>query len=749
MYLINFFTHKSLERMKTNMYKKIHWLPLLILLVTISSLQAKKSGNAWPFTLNCPPNAYVSCTAELWDLSAYGNATYSMGPYTYQAGNPTVQYNLNSCNAGTITRTWMVEDQYWNWHSCTQTIYVSSGGSGGPVIDWPEDIELTGCNPDTNPYHLPEPNNYPTWEGSECSMLGRSYSDMLFYVNSQCKKIMRTWKVLDWCNYSPTNGYGIYTKVQIIYLINNTAPAFTCPAEITVNAFNCKDALVSATPLTIDPSVCGGNFEITNNSPYATSKGKDISGKYPIGTTKVTYTVKYGCGKTKTCTTNVVVKNSARPTPYCIAQIITTLMPLDTDHDGKVDNGMVEIWAKDLNKGSYSSCGFNPLKFSFSKNVNETSMVFTCDNIGTNKVEMWVTDSRGGQEYCLVDVIIQNNGANIPNCHPKPVDPVYPIYSQRGNVLTLTDTPLKDAEITLKYVDPIIKYSSTYDTTETLELDSFINLSGYKLYRYITVQKITEHKDSTLQYITKTVKTNADGKYIFDSLTIHDKKLTISATYVDDKHKNIDNKDVELLTKFLLGEVTFTSYHQYLASDINEDGKIDIADQNLLMEFVTGVAPSLTGSHQWYLLDKKATYTKPEDVLTKPLPLVVTLDSLIAVNPVVDFIAIKKGNISVDPGSFQEVEADSRSKVELVNDVKAYPNPFTDMVTFSINSETSNEAQLRIFNAAGMMIYTKDQVLTKGQNEVNVRLDNDITGLLLYTWTLGNQQFNGTLSRIK
>ncbi|MFZ1581044.1 MAG: T9SS type A sorting domain-containing protein, partial [Saprospiraceae bacterium] len=167
------------------------------------------------------------------------------------------------------------------------------------------------------------------------------------------------------------------------------------------------------------------------------------------------------------------------------------------------------------------------------------------------------------------------------------------------------------------------------------------------------------------------------------------------------------------------------------------------------MEFVTGVAPSLTGSHQWYLLDKKATYTKPEDVLTKPLPLVVTLDSLIAVNPVVDFIAIKKGNISVDPGSFQEVEADSRSKVELVNDFKAYPNPFTDMVTFSINSETSNEAQLRIFNAAGMMIYTKDQVLTKGQNEVNVRLDNDITGLLLYTWTLGNQQFNGTLSRIK
>jgi hypothetical protein len=227
-------------------------------------------------------------------------------------------------------------------------------------------------------------------------------------------------------------------------------------------------------------------------------------------------------------------------------------MPLDTDNDGKTDNGMVELWAKDLNKGSFSSCGFQPLKFSFSKDVNETSKTFTCDNIGSNMVQMWVTDSKGGQEYCLVEVIIQNNGANIPDCHPKPVAPVDPIYSQKGNVLTLTDTPLKDATMTLQYKEPIIKYTSTYDTTETLELDSFINLSGYKLYRYITVLKITETKDSTVEYISKTVKTNADGKYLFDSLLVHDQKIEISGTYSDDKHKNIDNKDVELLTKFLL-----------------------------------------------------------------------------------------------------------------------------------------------------------------------------------------------------
>lgn len=723
---------------------------LISLLLSNTPSIAKEKQDAWPFMLNCPPNAYISCTDNITNLSAYGNATYTIGSHTYSAGSPTVQYNLNSCNAGTITRTWMVEDQNWVWHSCTQTIYVSASGSGGPQIDWPQDVELYGCNPNTNPYQMPGGDaNYPTWQGGTCSMLGRSYSDMLFTVNSQCKKIMRTWKVLDWCNYSPTNGYGIYTRVQIIYIINNTAPLFECPTEITVNAFNCKDAEVKVAPFTIDPSVCGGQFEITNNSPYSKFKGNNISGIYPIGTHKVSYTVKYGCGKTKTCNFNVVVKNAARPTPYCIAQLTTTLMPVDTDGDGKIDNGMVELWAKDINKGSFSACGFHPLKFSFSKNVAETSKTFTCDNVGANIVQMWVTDSRGGQEYCEVTVIIQNNGANIPDCKPKPVTPVDPIYSQKGNVLTLTDTPLKDAEVTLTYKDPIIRYTSTFDTTETLVLDSFINLSGYKLYRYVTVKTITETKDSTLSYISKTVKTNVEGKYLLDSLNLRGKAVEISATYNDEPRKNIDNKDVELLTKYLLGEITFSSYHQYLASDINEDGVIDITDQNLLMEFVTGSIAKLPGDNQWYLLDKKATFAKPEDVLTQTLPLVVTLDSLIAVNAPVDFVAIKKGNISIDAGSIQNDVIENRTNINKEIVVKAYPNPFTDNLTFSVMSDKYQDATLRLFNAAGQEVLNKNQSLSPGQNEINTQLSDDFTGLMMYAWYIDGKTFTGTLSRVR
>lgn len=722
---------------------------VLIYFVVVFAGKAKANPN-WTFQLHCPPNVTVSCTAELWNLSVYGNATYTYGPYTYSAGAPTVHYYLNSCNTGTITRTWMVEDYNWQWHSCTQTIYVTATGSGGQGITWPQDLELEGCNPNTNPNQLSPPYNYPTWAPSQCSMLGRSYSDMTFTVNSQCKKIMRTWKVMDWCSYNQGSGAGMYTHVQWIYIISKTPPEVTCPAEITVKSFNCKNAQVIVPPLAIDPSVCGGDFTVTNNSPYATSNGNNISGTYPIGTTKVTWSVKYGCNKTKTCTTNVVVVNASKPVPYCLGVITTALMGVDTDHDGKVDDGMVEIWAKDLDKGSKSACGYGPLKFSFSKNVTHTSRTFTCDHIGKNLVEMWVTDTKGAQNFCLVEVIIQNNGANIPDCHPlPPPPPVDSIHRVKGHVLTLTDTPLKGAEITLRYGDPIVTYQITRDTTEQLQLDSFINASGYKLYRYILVKKITEHKDSTVTYVQRTAVTDSTGNFRIDSLTVKDKKVRITAGYTDDPHRFIDNKDVELLTKFLLGEVTFSSFHQYLASDINEDGKVDIEDQNLLMAFVTGQAQSLPGSHSWYVLDSKATYNKPEDVLTQPLPLTVTLDSIPKPDPAVFFIAVKKGNISVDPGSVLPDITESRMAGSLADFVTIAPNPFSDEVNFEVNVPGPSSCTLELFNSSGQQVHRSEAVMNKGTNTIRVAGDHLPYDLLMYRIACGDKTKTGTLVRIR
>lgn len=382
------------------------------------------------FTLYCPDDVTVLCSDEIWDLSIYGNASYYYNGGWYDAGNPVVNYYLNSCNSGYITRTWTVEDYDWNITSCTQTITVLADGNtfNESNITWPQEhITLEGCYPSTHPSQLPPGWGYPTWynSGSSCgtSNVGVSFSDQTYTISSTCKKIVRKWTVIDWCQYNPNSwggGYnsGLWTYYQFIKISKGDLPILTCPEDITVNSNNCVDAYVNVPPLWVDGETCGGDFEITNDSPYADSNGADISGTYPVGWHYVKYTVKYGCGSKKTCTRKIKVTKKKPPVPYCYASLAVPLMGVDNDGDGIFDDGMVEIWAKDLDKGSTASCNGGQLTFSFSSDITDTYKTFTCDDVGENTVQMWVTDNSGNQSYCVVTIDVQNNGANIPNCEP-------------------------------------------------------------------------------------------------------------------------------------------------------------------------------------------------------------------------------------------------------------------------------------------------------------------------------------------
>ena len=725
--------------------------------ILFNSFSSQCFAEEWPFSLNCPKDVTVSCYDEIWNLSIYGNATYTEGYKTYSAGTPVVKYYLNSCNSGYITRTWMVEDNMWRWHSCTQTIYVSSGSASGPYISWPQDIELTGCNPVTNPSQLPSGYNYPEWDNTGCGMYGKSYSDMLFTVNSQCKKIMRTWKVMDWCATTSSYSNTFYKHVQFIYIVNNIPPVVNCPADITIESINCQNANLTTNSMTLAPGTCGGEFEITNNSPYATAKGNNISGTYPIGTTKVSYSIRYGCGKTFYCNTNVTVLNGAKPVPYCLGELVTALMGVDTDKDGKVDNGMVEIWAKDLDKGSHSKCGNNPLKFSFSKNINETSKILTCDHVGKNNVEIWVTDSKGAQTFCMTEINVQNNGANIPYCKPKtstpPPAPVAPIVTSRrlnGSATTITDKPMAQVDVRLEYKDAIVTYTSKFDTIETLLLDSFINASGYKLYRYNYGKKINEKRDTTTSFISRTVKTVADGKFKFDTSVLVNKSAFLSATYSDSTLSLIDQKDVLLLQKFLAGEITFSSYQQYLASDIDENGRIDEADLQALTDLVEKKITGLPGAFQWFLLDAKAAYPNPVDVLKGSLPLKISLDSITANTPAVNFVAIKKGNISVDQGSIKE-DFQTESRIQPVKELIAVfmPNPYNDKVILSISHPQGGEGVLSMLDMNGRELYKNTINIDKGNFESIIDLSELPSGMLFYKLVLRDLVASGKLIHLK
>lgn len=376
------------------------------------------------FSLVCPPDVTISCREDyLHDLNVYGKA------YTLHNGN--VQYihdcktviEIDDCGAGTIKRVWGVENpENWEWLLCTQVITVSNAGAFlYRDIDWPPAIVLESCDPEADLKSLPEPYDAPQWSRTRCAKPMVSYRDTRYAVNPGCIKLLREWKVLDWCQYDPVEfpGRGLFTYTQVIKLIQNSdTTKLQCARDTTlINDRNCDSLFVRLEPAKLLTG-CGIYHDISNTSSHALDSSADATGYYPNGLHLIPFYAEFACGTISRCTTRLEIKNGIRPTPYCLDGVVAVLMPQDTNGDGINDDGMAEIWASDLDRGSWHKCTGQQLRFSFSSDPTDRSRIFTCPDVGEQEVEIWVFDENGNSDLCKTRIEIQNNDPTIPDCDP-------------------------------------------------------------------------------------------------------------------------------------------------------------------------------------------------------------------------------------------------------------------------------------------------------------------------------------------
>ena len=539
------------------------------------------------FQFVCPGDITIRCDQDYSDLDQFGKA------YTICHGEQKwihvckVIYDVNSCGEGTIKRYWQAEDTSWQLVTCYQTITVTSLGAFSYAdITWPLNIEIESCDPAKELTNLRKHYDRPYWRQVACSQPMYNYKDEKFVISPTCIKIVREWKILDWCTYDPGKfpGRGIFTNKQVIKLITvDPNSRLICPKDTIIYADkDCKGAFVKMdSSYTINS--CGVLVPIYNTSKYADKPGSNASGFYPIGSYKFYYVAEVGCDHEIKCEITVNVRPAIPPTPYCLDGVVIALMPIDNNLDGQADEGMVEVWASDLDKGSYHSCGNIPLTFSFSKYINDRSRVFTCDDLGVNEVEIWVTDTAGNQNLCHTHIDIQNN-TQIPNCEPDS------LIAHQMDWFLLTN---KSFEGSL-----MLREEGGSQTTyaETSQLKSKFN-----------------HVKSRTTYVLST----------------------------DDLHKldesSIDHNDYMVLRNILLGKKLFSGLEEKLKSDINSDGIIDRKDLQLLSTFLnsaknnqihlpikilpltyldpSGTAWNLSDIHTSFRIDNLERYNNAEFVL--------------------------------------------------------------------------------------------------------------------------------------
>ena len=563
--------------------------PVLVLAFLYCQLPAIQAGNTSVtdsddalFHIECPDDVYLNCGAEIWDLTPYGWAYVHGYGNPVPAPHPVVHYYVNSCGSGHITRTWTAYDYNNHPHSCTQYIYVGSGGYSGHNIHWPPNYETYDCNGSLHPSHLPPPYDYPTYVNSSCSDIILGYEDLVFHFGGGCKKILRTWKAIDWCTYNPAypHGGGIWTHTQVLKVKPQGHLMITCPDDITISAgVNCSGTYVSI-PKVTGMGACGSGVSVTNDSPFANSNGADASGHYPNGMTIVTFMAEDACGNWESCKVKITVTDMKKPTPICYNGLTANLM---LNHDGYY----IDLDAKWFDKGSFDNCTpKHLLKFRI-----EPSR-FTCDDLGEQPVRVYVKDADGNEQYCNTYVIIQDN---MGMCPPE-------------------DT-------------------TTFSLSGQLTNNQGLAMSNVSLELSMNGDMINNQQSAS------------SGNFTFNNV-VNSEDYMIKPVGEQDYMLGLSTFDLLKLAKHVNGVKMLNTTGELFAADANQDGQVDILDLLTLRKLLLHYTTSLPNNKAWRFIPTDELMAGDDDMLYNDINEYWTIEDLYEHVDDIDFTGIKIGDIN-------------------------------------------------------------------------------------------------------
>ncbi len=526
-------------------------------------------------------------------------------------------------NNVTITRRWIATDKSGNTGFCDQKVKLIDTT---PLdILFPADVTITECKKFEDLAGLKSISH-----NGDCELVAVEYIDEIFdVVPDACYKIIRTWKVLDWCKYNPSannteggivlnnnprhlrdDGDGYFIVKQVIKVIDNEKPHFySCPKDTVIcsMAEDCNNNPVSITKLAYDGCAKPDQLkyewklDITANGTY------DISGStptmnvsVPLGKHRVWFKVTDGCGNYDICDFTFTVNDCKKPTPVCHKGLSTDIMV----------TGMVAIPAKAFNASSSDNCTApGKLKFSYSTDVNDTTVVYTCDSLGMRVVRMWVTDEAGNQDYCETFIMISDN----MNVCGDTMDMI--IVS--GDISTMQGKMVSDVNV---------------------------NLAGSNMPPY---------------------NTNDNGKFKFPAM-----KKGSSYTVVPKKDVNplngVNTLDLVLITNHILGKKQLDSPYKMIAADANKSGNVTTADLLEIRKLILHVKQNYSNNDSWRFVDKKYVFPVPTNPWSQPFPEVCNLQNM--QSPMkVEFIGIKIGDVTGDALPNAAVATETRNAAGTLN----------------------------------------------------------------------------------
>jgi subtilisin-like proprotein convertase family protein len=606
--------------------------------------------DVWTTCADIPANVDLTDTAQLQSL--FGNATaWDNCIVNTEELSPIVDVDL--CGVGSVRRRFRAEDNAGNISigTCEQIIMIMEVHSY--EIDIPGDFEdeCTDVSPDTLEYRE-----------FGCDLLGVNVQEEEYPASAlgECKKIFRTYKVVNWCEYDgvsdpiviprldlnrdgeagdgytpsnpgskyrsnytlisngdyvylnvvqdpntrllPSTGYYEYT--QQIKIFDDTAPELTdtlsgpfCGGDLDEDPCTGEVDLIPV----IDETCTDVTVEWDLDAFSDTFNEADFSGENNL-------TGRYPLG---THTARFYVSDDCGNTSQIdiTFDIIDCKAPTPVCYNGlSIDlmpSGMVELWASDFDASSYDYCHDYEVKINRIEDVNGDGFI-TADDYQTTPP--------------TTDTIVAR-------CKDLGI-----LYVQMW-VHELSGDGVNDWDYCVTFVEV---------------QDNLGACTGSKV---AVGGKITNEDNESVDNVNVELSTGAsamtgnDGEYVFSNLVKGD-DYTVTPNRDDNPLNGVSTFDLVLISKHILNVQRLNSPYKVIAADANNSQTVTTLDLVALRKLILRVSNELPNNTSWRFVDKSHVFVDAQNPWN--FPEVKNYNDL-AVNELSsDFIAVKIGDVNGD-----------------------------------------------------------------------------------------------------
>ncbi|MFK7932491.1 MAG: T9SS type A sorting domain-containing protein [Saprospiraceae bacterium] len=230
--------------------------------------------------------------------------------------------------------------------------------------------------------------------------------------------------------------------------------------------------------------------------------------------------------------------------------------------------------------------------------------------------------------------------------------------------------------------------------------------------------------------------TDVSGMYQFDDIP-DGSEVRLQPERNDNPLNGVSTHDLVLISKHILGVQHLDSPYKMIAADVNRSRTITTFDLVQLRKLILGIDTEFTDNQSWCFIDKKHEFTDASNPWAEAFPELLTMDE-VHNSMTADFVAIKTGDVNGSAIPNQLVQIGERSVSTLPIDITVKREGNIQILSFHssvVNRMEGMQMELE-FNTQKVDFQSVEYGIFRSQHINTMHADN---GKLTFSWNVDSE----------